>query len=229
MDSPASRAVGVGWLNDAGSRLRVLWLTKMIGTLVCMTAFFIAYFWLLNHPRSPITVVPRIFIDRMIGFHPGAILLYISIWVYVPLLPALLASRQEVVTCAWAGVALSIVGFGIFILWPTAVPKPDIDWKLYPSLSYLKAVDASGNAFPSLHVAFAVFAAAWFDYLLRAMRAYRWIRALNLLWCVGIVYSTLAIRQHVALDAVAGALLGGSVAFVSLRRLARLHPAAEPV
>jgi membrane-associated phospholipid phosphatase len=227
MDSSASRAPSVGWLDDAGSRLRVLWLPKMIGTIACMIAFFIAYFWLLNHERTPITVVPRIFIDRMVGFHPAAILLYVSVWVYVPLVPALLASRQEVVCCAWAAIALSIVGFAIFILWPTAVPKPDIDWKLYPSLSYLKAVDASGNAFPSLHVAFAVFAAAWFGHLLRAMRAYRWIRAINLIWCLGIVYSTLAIRQHVALDAVAGALLGGSAALVSLRRLARLQRPAS--
>jgi membrane-associated phospholipid phosphatase len=229
MDSPASRPPSVGCLRQAGSRLQVLWLTKMIGTIVCMTAFFIAYFWLLNHARSPVTVVPRIFIDRAIGFHPWAILLYVSIWVYVPLVPAFLGSRREVVSCAWAGVVLSVVGFGIFILWPTTVPKPDIDWSLYPSVSYLKAVDASGNAFPSLHVAFAVFAAAWFDHLLRKMRAGRWLRATNLLWCLGIVYSTLAIRQHVALDAIAGALLGGAVAFANLRYLARLHPRAGSV
>ena len=31
----------------------------------------------------------------------------------------------------------------------------------------------------------------------------------NVLWCLGIVYSAMATRQHVALDVVAGAALAG--------------------
>jgi len=207
--------------------MRILWVPKMIGTTVGMTAFFIVYFVLLNHPRSPITVIPPIFVDRMIGLEPWALPLYVSLWVYVPLAPSLLGGRRELLSYGLAAAALSIAGFGIFILWPTVVPKPDIDWKMYPSLSYLKAVDASGNAFPSLHVAFAVFTAIWFSRLLRGLGAGRPVRALNWLWCAGIIYSTLAIRQHVALDAVAGALLGGAVAAVQLRCLGALRaPAA---
>jgi membrane-associated phospholipid phosphatase len=219
MDSPVVHPPGVGWLRLAATRLRTLLLAKTVGITVAMAAFFTAYFWLLNHARQPVTTVPRIFIDRMIGFEPRAVVLYASLWPYVTLAPALLTSRRELASYAWAAVAMSIVGFGTFILWPTAVPRPDFDVALHPSLATLKAVDASGNAFPSLHVAFAVFSAAWLGRLLRAMGAGVLARAANWIWCLGIVYSTLAIRQHVALDAVSGALLGAAVAAAHFRAL----------
>jgi len=57
-----------------------------------------------------------------------------------------------------------------------------------------------------------VFAGAGLARELRAIDAPRWLRALSAFWCVGIVYSTLATRQHVVLDVVAGALLGALVA-----------------
>jgi len=198
-----------GWMRDAGSRIANRWVIKMAGTTAIMTAFFFVYFYLLNHSRLPVTTVPRIFVDRMIAFRPGALPLYISLWVYVPLAPALFRFPREMKAYTVAVLALSAVGFGIFILWPTAIPKPDFDPALVPSLSFLKAVDASGNAFPSLHVAFSVFTVFLFDRLLREMRSGLLLRALNVLWCAGIVYSTIAIRQHVALDALAGIILGG--------------------
>ncbi|MFP5324489.1 MAG: hypothetical protein ACLGH2_07435, partial [Gammaproteobacteria bacterium] len=54
-------------------------------------------------------------------------------------------------------------------------------------------------------------------HLLTAMRAPRgWIWASNL-FCVAIAWSTLATLQHVALDALAGALAGWVFALLSLR------------
>jgi membrane-associated phospholipid phosphatase len=220
MDSPALRPPGVDWLRHTGSRIRVFWPTKMIGTVLEMSAFFIGYFWLLNHTRLPVTTVPRVFIDRAISFQPWAVVFYVSLWFYVALAPALIVSWRELLSYGGATVAMSALGFGIFILWPTTIPAPDVDASLYPSLAYLKAVDASGNAFPSLHVAFAVFTAIWLARLLREMGAGGFARALNWTWCLGIVYSTVAIRQHVALDAIAGAALGAGVAAAHLRILA---------
>jgi membrane-associated phospholipid phosphatase len=219
VDSPVSHPPGVGWLRLAGARLRALWLAKLIGMPLGMTAFFVVYFWLLTHARLPVTTVPRIFIDRMVPFGPWALSLYVSLWLYVALAPSLISSRRELVAYAWAAAAMSAIGFGTFILWPTAVPVFDAGAQADPSLAYLKGVDASGNAFPSLHVAFAVFTAAWLSRLLRGMGAGAYAQSVNILWCLGIVYSTLAIRQHVALDAIAGALLGAAVAAVQLRIL----------
>jgi membrane-associated phospholipid phosphatase len=219
MDSPPTLLPVAGWIHEAGSRFRIRWFTKMSGTAVIMTAFFVVYFWLLNHARLPVTMVPRIFLDRMIAFQPGALPLYVSLWIYVPLAPALLKRPHDMKAYVAAVLALSAIGFGIFILWPTAVPRPDVDASMMGSMAYLKAVDASGNAFPSLHVAFAVFTALLFERLLRAMRSGFLICSLNWLWCLGIVYSTIAIRQHVALDAIAGVILGAVVGLMLLRRM----------
>lgn len=217
MDFPDSRRPTVGWLGQAARRLRTLWVAKMLGSVLGMTAFFIVYFWLLHHRFFPITVVPFTALDRLVVFRPEAFPLYVSLWFYVLLAPALLKNSRELGSYGIAVVGLSLIGFGVFFLWPTAVPKSGIDWARHPSLSFLQEVDASGNALPSLHVAFAVFTALWLERLLREMGAGGFIRALNGLWCLGIVYSTLAIRQHVALDALAGAVLGAGVAALHLR------------
>lgn len=216
MDSPNSFLPAAGWLREAGSRFRNRWMVKMGGTIVIMTAFFVVYFYLLNHSRLPVTTVPRIFIDRMIAFWPGALPLYVSLWIYVPLAPALLKFPRDMRAYVAAVLALSAIGFGIFILWPTTIPRPEVDASMVSSLAYLKAVDASGNAFPSLHVAFSVFTVLLFERLLREMRSGFLIRAFNWLWCAGIVYSTIAIRQHVALDALAGIVLGAAAGLVLL-------------
>jgi membrane-associated phospholipid phosphatase len=191
----------------------------MPGISAFMTVFFLIYFRLLTHPHFTVTTVPRIFIDEMIPFQPGALPLYLSLWFYVTIGPALLRTKRELLSYTLAAVTLSAAGFLIFIVYPTAVPMAEIDPALLPALSHLKTVDASGNAFPSLHVAFAVFNGLWFSRQLREMGAGSIAHAVNWAWCVGIIYSTMAIRQHVALDALSGAVLAVAVAAVQMRLL----------
>ena len=102
--------------------------------------------------------------------------------------------------------------------WPTAVPAWNIDWTQYPDVGFLKNKVASGNACSSLHVATAVFSGTWLHHLLRRFSAPPWILICNFLWCIGIVYSTLATRQHVAVDVLAGLVLGVLAAYLSLRQ-----------
>ena len=228
MDLPHKRPPEVAWLHQAGARLLTWWPAKMIGTTLGMTAFFVVYFQLLRHPLYPVTTVPLTAVDRLVGFWPEALPLYFSLWFYVSLAPALLIDRRELVSYGLAAVGLSVIGLGIFLFWPTAVPWAGVDWSQHPAFAFLKSVDASGNACPSLHVAFAVFTAVWVERLLRQMGAGRLVRALNWLWCLGILYSTVAIRQHVSLDVLAGAVLGATVAVVHLRLL-RVFPGAPQV
>ena len=70
------------------------WPTKMIGSIVSMSAFFVVYFWILNHPLFPLTTIPRTFLDTLVPFFPPALFLYVSLWVYVPLAPSLLGTRR---------------------------------------------------------------------------------------------------------------------------------------
>jgi membrane-associated phospholipid phosphatase len=219
MDLPPKRPPHVGWFRQIGVRVLTWWPAKVIGTTVGMAAFFVVYFQLLRHPLHPVTLVPLTAVDRLVGFWPGALPLYFSLWFYVSLAPALLIDRRELVSYGLAAIGLSVIGLGIFFFWPTAVPRPEVDWSQHPAFAFLKTVDAAGNACPSLHVAFAVFTAVWFARLLRQMGAGQPVRALNWLWCLGILYSTIASRQHVSLDVLAGAVLGAGVAVVHLQLL----------
>jgi len=204
-----------------GERLRAHPVIKAAGLTCGMTAFFVAYFAVLFHPRFPVIVVPEVALDRAIPFSPGWVLPYFSLWVYVSLYPSLLTERRELVRYAVAAIGLSLAGLAIFFLWPTVIVQPAIDWARYPSVSFLKTIDAAGNVCPSLHVAFAAFTAWALHGLLIAIGAARACRWLNLLWAGAIVYSTLAIKQHVTLDVVAGLALGlafGAAHSRSLRR-----------
>ena len=80
----------------------------------------------------------------------------------------------------------------------------------------LRGVDAAGNACPSLHVATAAFSALWLDRLLRDLAMPRWLRGASASWFALIVWSTLAVKQHVWWDVAAGLLLALAVALPAL-------------
>jgi hypothetical protein len=188
----------------------------MLSTAGGIAVFFYAYFWAMRHPLGAVTVMPMTWLDELVGFQPLSFPLYVFLWFYISLGTALARDLRELAAFGMASLAMSIVGLAIFMLVPTRVPDFAIDWSLYPSMQFLKRVDVAGNAFPSLHAAFCVFTAVVLDAQLAALGAGRWPRAGNLLLCGGILYSTIATRQHVALDAAAGAVLGGAAALAYL-------------
>ena len=211
------RAATLPWYTQAAHALSRHMLLKGLGTPFLIALFFGAYFYLLKYPTYEPTVMPTIWLDRLIGFAPNALPLYLSLWVYVSLPPALLTTRRALYRYAVAMGATCLMGLLFFYFWPTAIPVADIDWRRYPDVHFLKNIDAAGNAFPSLHVATAMFSGVWLHVLLRRFGGPHWILALNALWGIGIMYSTIATRQHVAVDVLGGLVLGGIAAWISLR------------
>ena len=204
------------WAHQAVRRLSGHLPLKMLSTTIAISIFMVFYFALLRHPLFSVTLIPLTPLDRIIGFEPWSLVPYVSLWFYISLVPMLLVARREILLYLSSVVLLAVVGFGIFLFWPTEVPIPDMDWTHYPYVAFLKSVDAAGNACPSLHVAYAVLTALWLDRLLHGLHAPRSMNLLNWAWCLVIAYSTLATKQHVALDMAAGALLGGVLAAVHL-------------
>ncbi len=188
---------------------------KAVGITAFITVFFQGYFYVLNHPGGPVAVMPLTAVDRAVGIHPLALPIYISLWVYVSLPPGLMTEVRDMVRYAAWVAAWCALGLGIFYVWPTMVPHADIDWAQYPGMAFLKRADGTGNACPSLHVAAAVFSAFWLHWRLRDFGIGLGARLANAVWCLAILYSTLATRQHVALDVAAGALLGVGFAWAS--------------
>jgi hypothetical protein len=212
MDFAPSAALPRAW-----SRFRDRWWLKNLGYSAYLTAFMTVYFVLLRHPIFPVHTLPLTALDRVIGFAPWSLVVYASLWFYISLVPSLFHAWSEMRVYLMQVTLLSLIGFAIFLFWPTAVPVADIDWSAHPSVAFLKSVDASGNACPSLHVAFAVLTAVWLYRLLDHVGAPLWMQLINLAWCVGIIYSTLATKQHVSWDVYAGAPLGLVVAYLPAR------------
>jgi membrane-associated phospholipid phosphatase len=192
--------------------VRTLFWLKFAGTAGGIAIFFYAYFWAMRHPLAEVAVMPLIWLDGQIAFRPLSFLLYVFLWFYISFGTALARDFRELAAFGLASLAISLAGLAIFMVLPTRVPDPGIDWALYPAMQFLKRVDVAGNACPSLHAAFCVFTAAVLHAQLRSLGAARWLLAGNLLLGAGILYSTVATRQHVVLDVVAGAALGLVVA-----------------
>lgn len=208
-----------GWASELRYRLgHLLWL-KLLGVTVFVWLFFIGYFQLLRHPARPPLEMPLTVLDQAIGLQPSMFAAYVSLWVYVGVAPGLLRNlRQLFAYTLWAA-ALCVAGLLCFYFVPTAVPRPHmtIDLAQHPGFALLAGVDAAGNACPSMHVAAALYTAIWVDWLLRDMAVPVAARALNLAWMLLIVYSTLAIKQHVVFDVIGGALLALLFAWPALR------------
>jgi PAP2 superfamily len=205
-----------GWRSDLRLRFWRYLPLKFIGISAFMWVFFLGYFQTLRHPVYPVFQMPLTALDQLIPFQPHAMLAYVSLWVYVGIAPGLLLTWKELIVYGlWAAV-LCITGLLIFHFWPTAVPPHGVDRSGYPGFGLLQGVDAAGNACPSLHVATAVFTAIWVERLLRIIGVPRSLRLLNLLWVLAIAHSTVATRQHVVLDAVAGAALGALFAALAI-------------
>jgi hypothetical protein len=205
------------WTSELGFRIRHLLALKIVGVTVFTWLFFIGYFQLLRHPVHAMTVMPLTALDRLIPFQPEMLIAYFSLWFYVGLAPGLQRNFSELVVYGlWVG-ALCLSGLALFHFWPTQVPPLMAGGSDFPGFALLQGVDAPGNACPSMHVAVAIFTAIRVDDVLHRTRAPLSLRLTNWLWFVAIAYSTLAVKQHVVLDALAGALLGIAFAWPSMR------------
>lgn len=221
MDFPAP----VPWYRQIAARVVLLWPLKAFGTMAFMALFFWGYFGVLQYPLYATTVMPLTVIDQWIAFTPLAFPAYASLWFYASLPPALMNSLRALL---WFGVwiaALCLSGLAIFWIFPTSVPPAGIDWAQYPEMAMIKGLDAGGNAFPSLHVAAAVFSGLWIARQLKAVAAPLPLQWLNALHGLAIVWSTLATRQHVVLDVLAGMVMGLLFALLSLRQIRAQAPA----
>ncbi len=205
-------------------RLFRLWSYKVVGATVGFTLFFALYFHVLRNPVFAVTVMPLTPIDHWIVFNPWWMLPYVSLWVYVTLPPFLLIKGHELALYGAGAAALSAVGLAFFFFWPTIVPAMDLGNGWSGPMKILKTVDASGNACPSLHVAFACFTAYWFETMMKRAEASFSMRCLNIIWAFLIVVSTIGTKQHVVWDAVGGTALGLAAAVMHRAAWRRIAP-----
>ena len=185
-------------------------LALKLGLLVILYPLvFLPYFFLQRHHFFPATTMSFGWFDRLIPFSDQAVWPYFSIYLLLPVGPLFMDRRYQLLRYA-AGVALlSLIADLIFLCWPTACPRPHVAG-VNTVYGLLIAVDSSFNAFPSLHAAFAVYSALCAGLVLREFGSHRVWRLGIWLWAFLILYATLATRQHVVVDVIAGSAIGAA-------------------
>lgn len=207
------------WGAALRQRIRTLAWLKALGNTLFLFVFFQLYLAIQKHPAFDVTQVPGTSIDSWIGFQPWTIGLYLSLWVYTALPVALQPSKPHLVRYSVAMTILCGLALVVFYFWPTSVSDavgPRAGGNSLFALMY--SVDDNGNACPSLHVSAAIMSGMWLHAILRRVGAPGWLNLTNWLWCAGIVYSTMATKQHLMLDVLAGAALGWLAGWWSLHR-----------
>ncbi len=84
----------VTWKHELKTRAGSLLMLKMFATMGGIAAFFYAYFWVMRHPLSAVTVMPVTWLDELVSFSPRSFPLYVSLWVYVRWQPSGWASSS---------------------------------------------------------------------------------------------------------------------------------------
>jgi hypothetical protein len=191
------------------ARLRA-WLGLKLLLLVLLSLWvYVPYLYLQKHHFFAVTVMPEGALDHMIPFASGATWLYLSIYLLIPIGPFLMKEHGQILRYATGIVLTGLCADIIFIFWPTVCIRPGI-LGTNAAYQFLTTIDNSYHAFPSLHAAFAAYSALCGGMMMRELGR-RAVQAGLWLWAGLILYATLATKQHVTADIIAGAALGFGV------------------
>lgn len=158
----------------------------------------------MSRPRT----LPFCFGEEAIPFVGWTSYIYLTLIFVIPIAMCLLP-KPGFGRAVVSGMAVVGLHIAIFVLFPTAYPRPagpsghaivDLIWK----------VDAPANAFPSLHVAISFYLAFALGRMGR-----RSVGAILLAWAAVISVSTLTVKQHYALDSIAAI----AIAFLASQRI----------
>jgi membrane-associated phospholipid phosphatase len=192
---------------DVLARLQAHWRLKLLLTVVLSLFFWTGYSFLGRHVFFPLRIPPLIWIDTAIPFQPepwGWV--YLSQFLFTGALPWLITEKDGLRRYVIGLVFMCVSSFLIFLFFPVAAPRP-AQFSATGAMAWITGYDGIFNAFPSLHAGFLVYTSALGWRMFRRQLP-RMVIAGAVFWGVLILYSTLATRQHYALDLVAGGLIG---------------------
>ncbi len=169
--------------------------------------------WLAAHrnPRAPIHLP----IELSIPLIPGAVVVYLSIYVLFLAGPFIVRERRDFAALSRALALATFIGGVGFLLVPSRPAfAPPGDLGVWTSLfHFADRLNLDYNMLPSLHVALSVCGIAAF-----ARHASLPGRALLWTWAAAIALSTLLTHQHHVVDIVSGWVVGlGAYRFTMLR------------
>lgn len=198
ISTPAKSSISLG------RRVRACWRLKLALLAGLTTAFCVPYVFLAHHAFFPVRSLPLLWIDRRAGFDPDWVWVYQSVYLLTGTLPWLATSREQLMRYVRGFIALATISFAIYVFFPVQIPRP---FTADPTGLYwlLLLYDGPYNAIPSLHAGFLYYTLAF------ARRVFgpppTWIAMVLISWSLLILWSTLATKEHYAVDLVAGIAL----------------------
>ena len=195
------------------ARIKAEWRLKVALLVIANAVFWGGYQILGRHAFFSPREVPLTWLDRAVDYQPdGWVWVYLSQYVFTSALPLLLTTREALWRYARTLALMSGGAFVVFLFFPTPGPRPlEVGGNI--AMQFLATADAPMNALPSLHAAFiaCMTALAW-----RMFRSSGTL-AVSAVWGPAILFSTLATKQHYALDLLAGLLLGAVADWLAWR------------
>jgi len=173
------------------------------------------YFVIGDFTRDRVTHMPELALDRAIPVAPAWTFVYLSLYVFIIILPVLVVRQRELFRRGMQGyLTVMLIAYAGFLLYPTVAPIPSevpgngfAAW----SLRLIYDIDLPYNCFPSLHVAYS-FVTAFTCY-----RVHRGVGIAAAAWAGLIGVSTLYTKQHYVVDVIAGVILACIAQLVFIR------------
>lgn len=186
-----------------------LWM-RVIALATGLTLWLGQYFLINNATRSRRPRFrPATALDGRLPVIPSLIFVYFSTYL-LGALPALIVGDVALyVRFAVSYGIITALSAAVQLAYPSEIVRletegrPGLSWRL---IGWFQGVCKPYGNFPSVHVAFAVLAV-----IAGFVVAGPVVGSLFLVWAALVAASTLALRQHYILDALAGAALGGAV------------------
>lgn len=150
------------------------------------------------------------FVDNLIPFNKYFILAYVFWYVYIGvfLVYFCLFDEKKYYKILIGLNAGMIISYFVYIIFPTTVPRPVFaagDGIIGSLFNWLYARDNPYNCFPSIHVMNTLIIAVYVQKDKFYLNKY--IKAVSAFCACAIIYSTLAIKQHVVLDVLLAAIV----------------------
>ena len=198
------------------TRIRALWMAKLVLTAVLPVWVFVPYAVIQRWPIVPINSYAESFLDRLVEFDPDWVWVYVSVYLLVPI-PLWLTTTTEHLRLYVRGVVwICVISWAFFVAHPVHCPRPDPILRSNLLFDLIVHLDRPINSFPSLHISVAAYALILAGRLRStSTAAVQWWIGLvgGWLWFGLIAYATLATKQHFIADVVAGFGLSVVVAY----------------
>lgn len=163
-------------------------------------------------------------VDDLIPFIPEMVIFYVYLFYPMVILTMLFFAFVEYkkgYALGWSLVLINLIAEAIYILFPVSVYWWHQDLLAHPIVGNwwanqvyaVWASDTTFNCFPSLHAAVSVICFyIWYRYSkMKALRVRKIMATMALIITIGVVLSTVFIKQHYIADEIAGILLAWGV------------------